>query len=367
MGIENNEVVGDKKKHSSEKVMEFNPDEAQKRVEAERARLAERENGVEHYGSPLEYIEENGLNDPNTLETIIQEGDFDAFKKHLVNMNGLMRNLDIATHRVDGESVIIPQGLTPISPELKDGVLEEMFDAMKEIESPRDRGALAYHTLGMLHLFSDGNGRSQRVWQQLFSKKRLTEGKMRVITEHGIGDTGEMGRRKMGELLNTQTSDVSTKINDFAFEFDFDGATGVRVDAFQGEPVFSDEATAGSSIDELDRIKNIFDNDRDSLNFSFPEMAATILGSEDESFGLPESYMDQHNRLMYKANDEKGFSALFNFRSSDQVKRFIEIHNQLKLKQFRTMIEAFKNPQNYKYNNVDVTLVDVLERPSFPR
>ena len=68
------------------------------------------------------------------------------------------------------------------------------------------------------------------------------------------------GGNQMGKILNTFTMRVSTCINDFAFENDFNGYTGVHVEhgAFGGEPIFSDEAIADSSIDSMDRIISNF-------------------------------------------------------------------------------------------------------------
>ena len=281
-------------------------------------------------------------------------------------MNGLMRGLDLDGHKIDGDRVVVPEGLTPVSPEHKEDLLKEMFTAMKDIDSPKDRGALAYHMLGMLHLFADGNGRSQRVWQQLFSGKQLSEKKIRIITEHESGDVGTMGRKQMGRLLNTFHLQVSSAVSDFAFEHDFDGHSGVSIErgAIGGEPIFSDEVIAGSSFEDMDRIRNIFKNDKDSVSFSFPEMTAIILKNEDGSFEIPESFVDSNNRLVLRANDDD--VAYFDFSSPSQVKRFIEIHNQLKIRQLHTMISAFKNPQSFKYDNSEMTLVDVLEKPSFP-
>ena len=371
-----NEPAVSAERRSLEDAPAFDPEAAARRVEEAKKSLldesdktqehSEREHSAEHYDSPLDYINKNDLNDPNTLEAIIQNGDYNSFKKHLVNMNGLMRGLDPGSHGIDGERVKVPGGLTPVSPELKEGLLKEMFGAMKDISSPKDRGALAYHMLGMLHLFADGNGRSQRVWQQLFSGEQLSEKKMHIITEHGIGDVGRRGREQMGGLLNVFPTDVSTAVNDFAFENDFDGHEGICTEIVSSrEPVFSGETITNTSFEEINRVRNIFHNDTDSLHFSFPEMTAHILKNEDESFGTPETFVDDRNRLRFKAGDDD--AAHFYFSSSNQVKRFIEIHNQLKVKQLRTMIDAFKNPQAYRYNNSETTLADVLEEPSFPK
>ena len=362
-------------RHPLEDVPAFDLEAAARRVEETKKILSdesdktqehsEQEHSAEHYDSPLDYINKNGLNDPNTLETIIQNGDYDSFKKHLINMNGLMRGLDSDNHGIDGDRVIVPEGLTPVSPELKEDLLKDMFGAMKDIDSPKDRGALAYHMLGMLHLFADGNGRSQRVWQQLFSGKQLSEKKMHIITEHESGDVGTRGRKQMGRLLNTFHTQVSTAINDFAFENDFDGYVGIRTEGLGGEPLFLDETITDASFEQIDRIRNIFRNDTDSVRFGFPEMTAYILKNEDESFGIPETFADDRSRLTFKADDDD--VARFSFSSLSQVKRFIEIHNQLKVKQLRTMIDAFRSPQAYRYDNSEMTLVDVLEKPSFPR
>lgn len=324
------------------------------------------ETTIEYYDSALDYIEKNQLNTPANLEKIIQDGDYDSFKKHLININGLVRNLDISHHEVDGQQVRISGGLTPISPEYKEGVLEETFSALKDIESPRDRGVLAYHTIGLLHLFADGNGRSQRIWYHLLSGEGLTEDTMDLLTRHNSVDSGLEGQKYMGKFLNNVSTSVSTYLNDFAFEYDFDGFNGVHNEraALHGKPIFSDEAIANSSIDSTDRIENIFANDIDSTHYSFPEMAAYLLKREDDSFNVPESYVDRYNSLVYKAPDNDPLT-YFGFKSSGQVKRFIEIHNQLKLKQLHTLIGAFRDPQSWKYNDSDITLADRLRDPYF--
>ncbi|MDR0957501.1 MAG: hypothetical protein LBM09_02925 [Candidatus Nomurabacteria bacterium] len=296
-----------------------------------------------------DYLMETGLNNPETVEDLIQNGTYKDFKVHLVRLNALFRNISPEQHEIDGGAVYVGDNLLPISTEHKEEVVEMAFDALKDL-SPKDRGVLTYNILGAVHLFGDGNGRSMRVWHHILSGERIDEEAIKVLTEHDNdtqNGTATTGRKEIQSYLNANTYATSGFANFVAFDSELErlGANNIRSALPWVEPQFDDETIKSLSVKDIDRIKSICANDTGSFICPFNIMTIHMLSKEDETFKIPPAEIE-NGTYMYD-NEQNGAITL----NHEQAKRFIEINDQLKMASFGAMIDIFKNPTAHTYEN----------------
>lgn len=300
--------------------------------------------------TPFDYIETSKLNNKEFLENLIENGTYQDLKVHLIRLNALFRNLPVEEHNIDGENVRVFDSLVPISSEYKEQVVENAFSALKNM-APKDRGILIYNVLGAVHLFSDGNGRSMRVWHHLLSDEKIDSEKIEKLTEHGEYGIAK-GRGEMQHYFNNNINYTSGMVNYFAFESILDQLKvddiNICVDGPSTlRPQFNDETINSSSIKDLDRVKNICANDMGAVYCPFNIMTMHMLAKEDSSFNAPPFEISEKNGTkVYEYTDDNII-----FSKAEQVKRFIKINNELKLKHFKMLIDIFENPDKHRFEN----------------
>lgn len=298
----------------------------------------------------LDYIETNKLNNKECMENLIEKGTYQDFKIHLIRLNALFRNLSAEEHSIDGGTVGIFDNLVPISSEYKEQVVESAFNSLKNISS-KDRGILIYNILGAVHLFSDGNGRLMRLWHHLLSDEKIDSENIGKLIEHGEHDIAK-GRGEMQHYFNNNIYYTSGMVNCFAFESILDQLKvdniSINVDGPNSIfPQFNEETINSSSIKDLDRVKNICANDIGAMYCPFNIMTIYMLAKEDSSFNTPPFEISEENGARVYEYTESNIK----FSKAEQVKRFIEINNELKLKYFKMLIDIFENPDRHKFEN----------------
>ncbi len=297
----------------------------------------------------LDYINESKLNDKNTIEDLIQKGTYDDFRGHLITINALFRGLDPEKHTLDGEEVFVMDELVPISAEYKEGILESAFVALKKM-TPKDRGILMFNLIGTLHLFADGNGRSMRLWHHMLKGEAIDEVSAKTLTEHDNVEGLDMainGRVEMKNFLNVNIFYTSGITNLWAFESELNelDVNDIRPEFPCISPVLDEEAKKNLSVKEISRLKNICQNETGCRYCPSNIMTIYKLSQEDPTFQC-QSFSKENGVYLYnneKRNDEK-FTA-------NQAKRFLKISDELKMRQLKTLINIFENPENYILSN----------------
>lgn len=138
---------------------------------------------------------------------------FDQFKRHLVDFNGMLRDLPPGkrsfdapeTEQVGGE--VQGTEYLPPAPQDKENLLREAFEASKHIKNRKDIALLEYLSVQVVHPFLDGNGRTGRLIYRLlsgeFNSPLAEDPEIKALIVHGTGEeeTESPGRKKMAEKL----------------------------------------------------------------------------------------------------------------------------------------------------------------------
>lgn len=152
----------------------------------------------------LEYVNKNSF-----LERW-EKNDFETFKKDLIQINGLMRGIDVDKRQMDGDVVKIGNqrgdlDYLPPQPEDKEELLREVFEGLKVANNQKDKALLIYLSIQDLHLFNDGNGRLGRTIYALLEKggkgEILKEEELNGLVIHD-GESGP-GRKKFEEVIKS--------------------------------------------------------------------------------------------------------------------------------------------------------------------
>ena len=104
------------------------------------------------------------------FESLLQNMSYDEFKKHLVQINGMLRKIPKNERGFYEKDMFVGALIAP-SNEIQNRVLEKGFKAIKQIADNKARGVLAYYLINDLHLFGDGNGRTSRLMYEILSNQ----------------------------------------------------------------------------------------------------------------------------------------------------------------------------------------------------
>lgn len=121
------------------------------------------------YEELLLYLEEMGyldiFSDLDRSEYFFQNLTSEQFKSIVIGFNKMLRGLgddedNLSTAMVAGDLV------APTS-DIWDLIIDNLVNALKDLNDNKDRALLIYYSLINLHMFSDGNGRTARVLYDL--------------------------------------------------------------------------------------------------------------------------------------------------------------------------------------------------------
>ena len=110
------------------------------------------------------------VKDDAKYEEFIQNLTLDQFKRILYKFNQFLRAVDIKD-KGEYENPAIIANNYGIRQDLRDELLEEVLNNLKEIKDDKIRGAYVYYSLLRIHMFKDGNGRTSRLVNFLLNKR----------------------------------------------------------------------------------------------------------------------------------------------------------------------------------------------------
>jgi hypothetical protein len=304
------------------------------------------------------------------FETWLQNLSYDEYKEYLTRINGVLRKTPIYQRKIDGQGVGVSFGIMhdteyiPPLDEEKDGLMQEGFNAFKEIKDNEDRALLEYYLIQAIHPFEDGNGRTGRLMHDILSErgKTLTKEQLSELLDHddhGAGGTGE-GRSEFAkrvlapEKAYTQINREVAKelfgdeiLSEYGSIF-LSGATGVGW--------IPD--TVDVSPEEKQRVEAILGESGGTLHFPFRSLVVLKLLQENgtldkykyivrhilnEQDTIPE---DVGKQMLGIDNEE-----VMNRLTKEDVNRLLEIHQEVKELFIRTMIDFFVHPEVHQMKN----------------
>ncbi len=125
---------------------------------------------IENMLSKLNLLDD--LSDLTTKNKMIEELDYEKFKKFLILVNGVLREIPKSDRKIS-ENMSVGLYMAP-SLTVQEKVLKNTFEAIKTMSSNQLRAQLLYYVINDLHLFSDGNGRTARLFYNMLNEDSFT-------------------------------------------------------------------------------------------------------------------------------------------------------------------------------------------------
>ncbi len=110
---------------------------------------------------------EDVLSNEHTKKEFLRNLDFTAFRDFLIRINGISRGISMKERGIDGKDVVLDAGPWGVqaTPEFEDKeeLLKEIYEQAQKIEDTKDSALLLGASIGAIHPFADGNGRTSRL------------------------------------------------------------------------------------------------------------------------------------------------------------------------------------------------------------
>ena len=298
---------------------------------------------------------------------------YEDYSAYLTRLNGLLRATPIKSRSIDGGNVAVSAGIygveyLPPAPEQKDGLMKEVFAALKEIPDNNDRALLEYYALQAIHPYADGNGRTGRLLYELISDsgKDMTSEKLSALLDHDVeGDQGiGTGRDSFAEKVLSPAEAYYLVNRELAKEFLDKGFTDeyglIYIAANSGRGTVPPEAEQRLPQETVNKAKDIL-GEEGVRNWSFRGLALAKLLEEHEDLGkyrydLDNPIISHQRRTVAEDIGKKIFALkgdkLMENLTDEELLRLIEIHKGLKADFIKTLIDAFKNPDKHQTKDV---------------
>ncbi len=303
------------------------------------------------------------------FEAFLQKTSYDEYKTYLTRLNGILREIPIHQRSIDGEDVEISFGVgqetlyIPPDENQKDPLMKEVFEAIKQISSNKDRALLVYYTIQAIHPYADGNGRTGRLLYELISEdgKNITEERLSQLLDHDNSSKQSVGNGRIDFTEKVTPPEMAYYwINrelakemlgeDFLKEYgsiNYSGPIGVAnvpselnippSEKQLAEKIISEAGVGRFAFRSLAIVKLLQENNK--LEKCRYEIKPTVKGATTEDNG----------KKVFGIDDEK-FEASLN---EEDVKRLIEIHKDMKRKFMKTMVDIFTQPDKHLIENSD--------------
>lgn len=294
--------------------------------------------------------------------------------RYLTLFNDLLRNQSTNQKPLDGENVIV--GITrgfgdtetdyvPPQYEDKSKLLSDVIDAIKTINSPQDKGLLAYYAIQNIHPFNDGNGRTGRLMYTLFTSEEnqsMSVEKFKLILDHE-SKTDTNGRNafskkvtpaeSMNALINREMCKSlfgTDLLNNYGFIYVVGNVGSVNIPK---------RVTQSLNKEQIERADQILSEHGVDKFFPFKSIVLLKLISQHpelEEFTYTGGRKLNTNEGLSTEDDGKPFLGInletlleeSDKLTSQDILEIIDIHEQIKRKSIETLIDVFIHPDQHK-------------------
>jgi hypothetical protein len=298
--------------------------------------------------------------------------------RYLTLFNDLLRQQPTNIKNIDGEKAIIAiqngfaktVGVEYLPPEDKINLLNDVINAIKTIESPKDQGLLAYYAIQNIHPFGDGNGRTGRLIYTLFTLKGnqpLSIELFKTILNHE-DNNHQTGRKIFAKKIPKPAlinSYINREISKTLFGQDFFNHYGFIyvADIAGGTSLTEKNTNLLEDKEQKSRIKQILSESGVSVNFPFRGLVLLKLISDYpklEKFTYVGGRKLNIKESLSADDAEKPFLGInaedllgSNEITKEHLLRITDIHNQIKTKSIETLIGIFTHPNEHTITDVD--------------
>lgn len=275
---------------------------------------------------------------------------YEDFKSHLTRINGIVLNLPksergTTSHNIEfGSPTYGNVEFLPPNPQDKDGLLEDIFNACKSLDSPKDAALLAYLGIQTIHPFADGNGRTGRSIFNLMVGSTPFAQDRESFSRQNVRPPGEVNALLCRELMK----DI------FGAEFvaEYGNISSSLSAAFQqidNPDIPKDLRTEASKvISEKSRIyipNQISFRDLVILRFLQTQRSLSLDESPHKPFpyDMTVQYGEDKGKKIFCIDGE----ALIQSLSEDDCRNLVELHAQMKKQLIQKLIDVVIKPDQY--------------------
>lgn len=324
------------------------------------------------------------INDHQKMNEFIESLTPEQFKNLLVTFNSMLREISTREKSFYQNGKMIVDNWIAPSIEVREQLLPELLESLKQLESNEERAALLYYSLLDLHMFSDGNGRTARFFYNLISgttnlmddidwyihNKRnnptysgnfeITKGIMLVEYLNWYASWGLRANLKNYSIeLDPRMKDMSIETYGSGMVQDYDC---VAIPEDIQSQLTEDEIYNINTI-LLDRsgyytvggiTMLIMASKKNQLENWIAENEKNIAMVKEK---YPREAPQREKRFIFSIGSDE---AVFNDWTLDDYKEVIKIGNDLKHAQLKEVMNIFTNHQEYTFSDGTPIIEEVL-------
>ena len=320
----------------------------------------------------------------------IKNLDFEEFKKLLIRVNGILRDLPFKKRKFDGYSVIIgSERLNPETMEYEEGAVDyippyfwdkepllgELLEKMKQVDNLNDIALLTAISINAIHPFDDGNGRTSRFFYTLINEsfQNIEQDKEKLLKI--------LGERGRSEGVNVSTEHVRNEIYDVIKKEDLNIDPDDRLVPSQLDTMFWDDRRLNLEPLRERLLKNAPKEDVDKICRRV-DYLDELINDDNGFFGAMAfyKYLKECNKLKndylltsYKSTGKVGvlgeprFTQLETWKivkdlESDDVLGILRKNQEIKKMFIEKIFDTIVNPDKYPLkDNPNKNLKDKLK------
>jgi hypothetical protein len=282
----------------------------------------------------------------NILSDTTRSLDFDTFKKFLVRINGIARDIPIKGRSLDGNNIELKGFVDTVNvprQEDKDELLKYAFESVSKIR-PSDLKYVLPAVVNAVHAFAEANGRTSRVLHLLL-REYATETERFSEMRKALG---EDGRYDSFDINPGRISHDIEHVVMHRYGWQFNDKL---------EPERLGAIVSGVATVELQDLKADVPTEKIAKDFF-------RLYAEDTRYALTSIRMavgdDGIERVSVQYGDTKRISPRLMVQnlSDDDWKHIFDSFCQLKKEHVRTIVDAFTEPEQYHVPDGGQTIRD---------
>lgn len=275
---------------------------------------------------------------------------FDEFKDFILKINAISRGIDIANREFDGENVLLKGFVDTVlvpKQEDKENLIELAYDSKNNLKYPEDVAYLLPVVLNAVHAFLDGNGRTSRVLNLLFTPDvdlSNEEFKQKILLS--VSENGRFN------CLDISPSLIETDIENLLFL-----KHGML--SQEEEFKFPDDLTATSTIEvaESDGAKRFLNKFRPDRACGFIALYEYLKRKDLLNLVIKtkSDFSSDQIENNYKAISLSKMDSILS--DADWVD-LLEDYYKLKRESVEILIDIFVHPDDYRIKGTEITLRD---------